>query len=216
MLAKKVLIRSGLLAMALTAVVARAQVVVAYDNGGLGFDWGYCISGPNQCGASDGATFTLYNAFTLAAPTHVVGFQNWNGTGAASAYVSTNWSFWSDSPNHVASPLYSGTSVATITTDQGFNRAQVLDLSINLPAGTYWFGLNHETTEPWTYVVPSTWVSGAVLGDGKGWFLEGHGQMAFQILASPVPEPSEVMMFALGVVALWQRAKARKPALRLA
>lgn len=209
---KKVLISVGALATVLTTVAAQAQTVVAYDNGGVGYDWGYCISGPNQCGATGGATFTLYNAFTLSGPTHVVGFQNWNGTGSASAYVSTNWSFWSDSPVVISTPLYSGTSVATVDTDQGFNRARVLDLSIDLPAGTYWFGLNHETTEPWTYVVPSNWVSGAVFGDGTGWFLENHGQMAFQIFASPVPEPSSALMLPIGFAALWLRSRSRKPA----
>lgn len=207
----KAMIQAGVLALALTGAMAQ-EVVVAYDNGGLGYDWGHCISGPNQCGTMNGTSFTLYNAFTLTEPTHVVGFQNWNGTGLASTYLSTNWSFWSDSPNHVQTPLYAGSSVATIDVDQGFNRAQVLDLDIDLPAGTYWFGLNHQTTQPWTYVVPSTWVNGAVLGDGTGWFLDNTGQMAFQILASSaVPEPSNALLFPLGFAALWLRRKSRQP-----
>jgi hypothetical protein len=100
--------------------------------------------------------------------------------------------------------------VATIETDQSFNRARVLDLSIDLPAGIYWLGINHETTQPWTYVVPSAWVSGAVFGDGTGWFLENHGQMAFQILASPVPEPPIALILPAGLVALGLLSRSRK------
>jgi hypothetical protein len=209
-LVKKLLSCVGVLAMALAAMTARAQIV-AFDNGGVGTDTGWCISGPNQCGAMGGATFTLYNAFTLAEPTHVVGFRNWNATGQASAYVSTNWSVWTGSPAHLLTPLYSGSSVASVISDQGYNRAQVLGLSMELPAGTYWLGVNHVTTQIWSYVAPSVPASGAVFGDGTGWFSEGHWEMAFQVLASPVPEPSGALILPLGFAALWLRPKSRKP-----
>lgn len=181
---------------------------VAFDNGGIGYDWGYCISGPGQCGASDGQSFTLYNPFTLTSQTHMVGFQNWNGQGSADSYIQTNWSIWLQEPQLSQSPTYSGSSVAQIHPDSGFNLATVTGLDINLAPGSYWLGLSHETTEPWTYVVPSKWVSGAIFSDGEMLFPE-HGQMAFQILAT-VPEPGSMALFAIGLPAILLRLRAKR------
>ena len=107
-------------------------------------------------------------------------------------------------------PVYAGTSVANIQADQSFNRATVGNLDINLPGGTYWLGINHETTEPWTYIVPSTWRSGAILGYGHGGFIDNYGQMAFQVLATSVPEPSSIALLCIGLsYVCWRSWKRR-------
>ena len=189
------------------------DAVVAYDNGGIGHDTVVCLSGPNQCGASFGRSWTLYNPFSLDAATDIVGFRNWNGTSSADSYIETRWSVWTERPGPSTLPVFSGTSVATIESDHDFNMATVLGLDLMLAPGSYWIGISHQTTAPWTYVTPSVWINGAIQSDGVVYYDDaGMGQMAFQLLA--VPEPNAVSLFASGLTLVWLLTKGRRPRLR--
>lgn len=183
---------------------------IAYDNGGVGYDWGYCISGPNQCGTFNGNRFTIYNPFTLSTETNIVGFRNWNGYSAADTYAKTYWSLWQGEPGRGGKTLYGGIDVATITSDQGFNMATLVGLDLTLRPGTYWLGLSHETTKPWTYIVPTTWVTGALQGDGKSY--KSVGQMAFQVLAVPEPSINTLALTGLALAALFARPRRQRAA----
>lgn len=193
------------LALAHTTQAHAEPYTIAYDNGGVGYDDRYCISGPNQCGNFDGKRFTIYNPFTLPSETNVIGFRNWNGGSSPETYIKTSWSIWSGEPGRSGTALYSGIDVATITSDLGFNMATLVGLDITLNSGTYWLGISHETTSPWTYIVPRTWVAGALQSDGQ--YYNIVGQMAFQVLAVPELSTNTLTLTGLGLAALVARLR---------
>lgn len=216
-------IKKTLLAAALTAGlfsaanIAKADVVI-FDNGLPVGNSNRCNSGPNSCGGT--GSWTIYDNFTLAAAATITGFANWNlgNSSNINDYGSTNWSIWSVTPYNGGSALYSGNSLAAVSSDLGFIKTSVSGLSLNLSAGTYWLGINHQLTSPlyyasWTYASSSGGSGDAIQLDGGSWTFTNQPNLAFYVTASetpPVPEPETYAMLLVGLGLLSFTAKRRK------
>ena len=127
--------------IAVTLIGGLAQAGVVFDNGPPDGNSYHCISGPNVCMGS--GTWTVYDQFSLSLPTTVNGFANWNLGQVEQFYSATNWSIWTSTPTNGGTPLYAGSSKATISFDRGYVLATVGGLSIDLAAGSYWLGITH-------------------------------------------------------------------------
>lgn len=199
-------IKNFIVAIAIVASASLAQAGVVFDNGGPAGDSFRCISGPDACGGS--GTWTIYDQFTLNAATTVSGFANWNYEYYGGAYASTNWSIWTSTPTNGGSALYSGSSTATISSDQGSTLASVNGLSISLAAGTYWLGINHTVNDGiWTYAFSSNGISDAIQLDGDTVTNPDHRDMAFTISAVPEPETYAMLLAGLGILGFAARRK---------
>lgn len=184
--------------VALTLAGSLAQAEVVFDNGAPADNSYHCISGPKACGGS--GTWTIYDQFTLASPTTISGFANWNVGIVEGFYSATKWSIWTSTPTNGGAALYSGTSVATIAIDQGYLLATVDGLAIDLAAGNYWLGITHvlRGNSVWTYAISANGQADALQWDGATNRAADLGDMAFVITAA-VPEPDLYAMILAGL-----------------
>lgn len=192
-------------AMALSAGLAYAGVV--YDNGSPTGPTSQCISGPSVCQGS--GTWSIYDQFTLASANTVSGFAVWNYASPSGNYAGTNWSIWTSAPTNGGVALYSGSSIATLSTDQAYQVTTVDGLSINLAAGTYWLGINHTVyNSVWAYAYSSAATADAIQMDGDTFRFPNQLGLAFTI--SAVPEPETYAMLLAGLALVGAIARHRK------
>lgn len=202
-------IKNFIAAIAIAASTSLAQADVLFDNGAPAGNAYVCISGPHDCGGS--GTWTVYDQFTLTSAATVGGFANWNIINDGDTYSGTNWSIWLSEPTNGGTALYSGKSTAAISIDQGYALTTVDDLSIYLPAGTYWLGINHVLPNnvggAWTYAFSANGQSDAVQLDGASFGDSNKPDMAFVVTSVPEPTTYAMLMAGLGLIGFAARRK---------
>jgi len=195
--------------IAVTLIGGLAQAGVVFDNGAPADNSYHCISGPNVCMGS--GTWTVYDQFSLDSPTTVGGFANWNLGQVEQFYSATNWSIWTSTPTNGGTPLYAGSSKATLSFDRGYVLATVDGLSLDLAAGSYWLGITHVLSwhSVWTYAVSGNGQADALALDESTYAFDSLPDMAF-VVTGVVPEPQTYAMMLAGLGLAGAVARRRK------
>lgn len=188
-------------AVAVWLSASLAQAGVVFNNGAPAGDSHVCISRYIDCNRA--GAWTVYDQFSLTTDATVTGFANWNLQAGIQGtwYYGTNWSIWSASPANSGVILYSGKSVGTVSDDGRYKFVSVDGLSLDLAAGTYWLGINHDASSQvgWTYAYSTSQPDNAVVSNGSDTFINRRA-LAFTISAVPEPETYAMLLAGLGLV----------------
>lgn len=194
-----------LLALLIAATAASASAAVAFNNG---------VSSGTQSRVANDLSQRLYEDFTLSTGTTVTGILWQQHDDTNTVYSATRVSIYSGLPE-VSTLVFSSDLVATrtpnltgtiLSTFNGFDYS-LGGLSLTLPAGTYWIGLNTLYTgglgTGWDNTLggPDT-ISGARIIN-TNFAAPGttySANFAFQIVA--VPEPSTYLLLCSGLAVL--------------
>ena len=217
-------VRSLLLSTALAASILvpaeGAGASTLWNNGGpTAVTGGFCDQNGGSCGF---AGWTVYDDFQLASAASVGGLTYstyiMSGNPAAS-YASTNYSIWTVNPGSAygTGPIVSGTVTGTVSANGvGGSLITISGLNIALGAGTYWLGLQNNTTDGSTSVyVPSTssFLGAASQAANGGAYINSPlPDASFTVESLGVPEPATWALmlggFGLAGVALRRRTSA--------
>jgi len=205
------------------ASASTAAAASLWDNGGPKESATYCNNSGVTC-LSTG--WTIYDDFRLTAASTITGLSyssNFNHYDSSpSNYENTNWSIWSADPrtNFASGPLFSGVSTGVNSTDSlGFTLTTISGLKIALAEGTYWLGLQNNTSgnSISTYVTSvGSKLGQASQSDDVGHFFNPDLHDASFALqgfegVSAVPEPSTwaIMIVGMGLAGAAIRGRRR-------
>lgn len=194
----------------LLALSGLASAAVIYDNG-------VATGDSNRCAETSGAcsgTWTIFDDFTLSADSEITSIS-WiaNLYGGESDYNSSNiWVYDNDPVFNSGTLLFSYSSAGVVTSNAlGFD---FFDITLNglsevLSAGSYWLGIQHDTTANFATVAQTGFIDNATQwqNGGAGARFDAQPEFAFIIEgnAVEVSEPSILALFGLGLLLLTSR-----------
>lgn len=202
------------------ALAAPASAALLFSNGPATGDSSRCAE---DSGACSGA-WTVFDDFTLGSNSTITSIS-WTAVlygGLADFNGARAWIYSAD-------PVFGGGTLLATVAVQGANPTAnglgsgffdlTLNTSIDLTAGTYWLGLQHDTDNNFATVARSSTGTGAVAtqwqNDGAGFRNGNQPSLAFRIdgreLVSDVPEPTSIALAGLALSALvWSRKRSAK------
>ena len=185
-----------------------AQAAVLYNNGAAASNSSRCAEDSGACSG----TWTVFDDFTLSSAATITdikwttylygGLSDYNG---ARAWV------------YSADPVFgNGTLLATVVTQVGsparsslggnFYEIDLSGLSISLNAGTYWLGIQHDTTASYATVACTT---ACRSGNSTQWQNSGAGMRnydavsyAFSLESNQISTPATLALLGFGLIGI--------------
>ena len=188
-----------------------AQAAVVYNNGAAAGDSGRCAETSGACGG----TWTVFDDFTLSSAATITDIK-WTVFLTAGLGDYTGARAWVYS----ADPVFgSGVLLNTVVAQLGaptqsslggnFYDIDLSGLSISLGAGTYWLGMQHDTTSSFAAVActePCSGHSTQWQNNGIGYRLgdndDNGRKYAFSLESNAVPTPATVALLSIGLVGI--------------
>jgi len=191
--------------------------VSGFVNAGLIYDNGSAIGDSFRCAETSGVcsgTWTLFDDFIVSDDSNITSIT-WTAIlygGLADYNFSNIWIYDNDPVFNSGSLLFSHSGAGTLVANGLINNAYDISLtgfSEMLTSGTYWLGIQHNTTSNYGTVARSGNPINATQwqNSGSGSKYASQPELAFRINGIPtdVPEPSTLAIFALGIMGLASR-----------
>lgn len=194
-----------------------AQAALIYDNGIATADSGRCAETSGACNAS----WSVFDDFTIGSSSEVTSIS-WTAriyNGISDYNFSNIWIYDADPVFDAGSLLFSTSDAGTLSANglgANFYDIEISGLSVNLAAGTYWLGMQHDTTAGYATVAmtgvfdnATQWSNG-----GSGSLNDDQPEFAFKINGEPrittIPEPITFVLFSFAIMCLCFSKRNRK------
>jgi hypothetical protein len=184
-----------------------ANAALLYDNGVATEDSGRCAETSGICNG----TWTIFDDFVISADSEITSIS-WTANlyGGQSDYNSSNvWVYDNDPVFNSGNLLFAYSAVGTLTANSlgsGFFDITLGGLSEILSAGSYWLGIQHDTTANYATVASTGFSDNATQwqNGGAGARLSGQPELAFTVdgNAVEVSAPSAIAILGLGLLML--------------
>lgn len=199
------------------SVANLSQAALIFDNGVATADSGRCAETSGACSAS----WSVFDDFILGSSSEITSIS-WTARfyGGISDYNFSNiWIYDADPVFAGGSLLFSTSSAGALSANAlgaDFYDIEISGLSLNLTAGTYWLGMQHDTTGDFATVAmtgvfdnATQWSNG-----GSGSLNDDQPEFAFKINGEPrittIPEPITFVLFSFAIMCLCLSKRNRK------